>query len=287
MNKSLRLRAVVLGHFILTVPTVAAIVLVPFLGLRMFGPGVTFVYYVLAAVALAWQWYSIILPSWKRWLLGKGIPLEDVEVIARRFGLTWLMESAIGPFAFHTTASAVCGLHLGAWLLSRWYLWVMPLSGAPRHIPTANDWLQHFELTSVVPALVAGYFLSRHRPRLASYAWVVPTAILVYKLLTFTEPQVSVLAPTHSSMRWEYFFVIQLFTSGGVDPVRVAEQIAVIAPFYAGLAYSAGAMAGTHDLLKRIFGNPRIQSENEAVQTDENAASCAVDEKGKSAHEVN
>jgi hypothetical protein len=78
-----------------------------------------------------------------------------------------------------------------------------------------------------------------------------------------------------------------LFTSGGADPVRVAEQIAVIAPFYAGLAYSAGAIAGAHDLLKRMFGNPRIQSENETVQTNENATGCDADEEERSAHDVN
>src|SRR5438309_1874921 len=88
MEKPLTFRAVILGHFILTVPTVAAIVVVPVWGLGMFGPG-KFVYYVLAAVALGWQWCYIILPSWKRWLLGKRIPPQDVELLARRAGFAW------------------------------------------------------------------------------------------------------------------------------------------------------------------------------------------------------
>jgi hypothetical protein len=292
MDKPLTLRAVILGHSILTLPAAAAIVLVPFWGLGMFGAS-KFVYYVLGAMALGWQWCYIILPSWKRWLLAKHVPAEDVDLLARRAGFAWLVDSALGPFAFHTTAAAVCGLHLGAWLLSRWYVWLMPLSGMPRHVPTANDWLQHFEATSIVPALVAGYFLSRHWRRLASYAWVVPTVIVAYKLLAFTEPQVSIFAPRHPSVRWEYFFVIQrtmpTFTPGfgGVDPVRVAEQLTVIAPFYSGLAYSAGAIVGAHDLLKRIFGNSRLEAEAEPIQTGENATTSVADEQEKPATELN
>jgi hypothetical protein len=222
---------------------------------------------------------------------GKVFSLEDVEHLARLAGFVWPVESPIGPFALHTTAAAVCGLYLGPWLLSRRYVWIMPLSGLPSHAPTGSDWLQHFELTSIVPALVLGYLLSRYLGRLATYAWVLPAVILVYKLLTFNEPQVSVLAP-HSSTRWEYFFVIQrtmpTFTSGfgGVDPIRVAEQIDVVAPFYAGLAYSAGAIVETHNLLKRIFGNSRIQPETETTQMEENAEGRVVNEHENPAREI-
>ena len=290
MDKALRSRAIVVGHLILTVPAIAGILLVPFFGLRELGQTL-FLCYILAGIALAWQWYSVALPAWKEWLLGEGIQLEDVEHLARLAGFVWPVESAIGPFALHTTAAAVCGLHLFPWLLSRWYVWIMPLSGLSSHAPTGNDWLQHFELTSIVPALVLGYLLPRYLRRMATYAWVLPAVILVYKLLTFTEPQVSVLAP-HSSTRWEYFFVIQrtmpTFTPGfgGVDPIRVAEQIDFVAPFYAGLAYSAGAVAETHDLVKRIFVNSRIQPETETIQMEENAEGRVVKEKEKPAHEL-
>jgi len=73
---------------------------------------------------------------------------------------------------------------------------------------------------------------------------------------------------------------------GGVDPIRVAEQIDVVAPFYAGLAYSAGAIAETHDLVKRIFGNSRIQPETETIQMEENAECRVVNEQEKPAHEL-
>jgi hypothetical protein len=288
MENALTRRAVLVGHLELTVPAIAGILLVPFFGLRMFGRFL-FLYYLLAGIALAWQWYSVAGPSWKQWLVGKGVPQEEADNLAHRAGLAWPAGIAgIGFFALHTTAAAICGIHFGPWLLSRWYAWIKPLSGMSSHAPTGNDWLQNFELTSIVPALVVGYLLSRYSARLATYAWVLPTAVLGYKLLTFTEPQASVLAP-QPSMRWEYFFVIQrtmpTFFAWG-DPIRVAEQISVVAPFYAGVAYSAGAIAETHDLVKRFFGNSRMQPETETAKMEENAERRVVSEHEKPVHEL-
>jgi hypothetical protein len=48
MDNALTSRAVTVGHLTLTGPAIAAILVVPFLGLRMFGPAMS-VYYVLAA----------------------------------------------------------------------------------------------------------------------------------------------------------------------------------------------------------------------------------------------
>jgi hypothetical protein len=289
MENALTRRAVLFGHLELTVPAIAGILLVPFFGLRMFGPFL-FLYYVLAGIAMAWQWYSVALPSWKKWLVEKAVPQEDVDNLAHRAGLAWPGGiAAIGFFALHTSAAAICGIHFGPWLLSRWYAWILPLLGMSSHTPTGNDWLQHFELVSIVPAFVVGYLVSRRFGRLATYAWILPTLILTYELLKFTEPQVSVLAP-HSSMRFQYFFVIQrtmpTFTPGfgGVDPVRVALQTSAVAPFYAGLAYTAGSLAAKHDLLKRIFGSSPMQPEPEMTQTEKGAEGSVADASEKPVH---
>lgn len=282
MDNALTRRAVVVGHLTLTAPAIAAILLVPIFGPPMLGPSL-FVYYVLAGIAVGWQWYLGALSGWKKWLTGKGAQQDDIDALAHRSGLAWPADAAVGPWALHTAAAAVCGLHLGPWLLGRWYAWILPLLGVSSHRPTGNDWLQHFELTSIVPALVAGNLLSKYLGRWAQYAWILPTVILAYKLVTFNEPHVSVLA-THHSMRWEYFFLIQrtmpTFTAGfgGVDPIRVAEQINVVAPFYAGLAYSVGAFAATHDLLKKIFGSSGRQSETETTQIGDHTQDRLVQE---------
>jgi len=66
---------------------------------------------------------------------------------------------------------------------------------------------------------------------------------------------------------------------GGVDPVRVAQQMFVVAPFYAGLAYSIGALAERHNLLKRLFEHsPTRQPEPETTQTETASNSRIEDE---------
>ena len=138
MEDSLTRRAILVGHLELTVPAIAGILLVPFFGLRMFGPSL-FLYYLLAGIALAWQWYSVAEPSWKQWLVGKGVPQEEADNLAHRAGLAWPAGIAgIGFFALHTTAAAICGIHLGPWLLSRWHAWILPLLGMSSHTPTGT-----------------------------------------------------------------------------------------------------------------------------------------------------
>jgi hypothetical protein len=274
MDKGLTSRGIVVGHLTLTGPALAAIVLVPVLGLRMFGPSL-FVYYVLAGVSVGWQWYKLALPGRKNWLVRKGAQNGEVEHLAHRAGLVWPGEGTIGPFALHTTAAAVCGVHFGPWLLSRWFVWILPLAGVPTVTLTADYYLKHFEVASILPALVVGYVLSRHIPRLAMCAWILPALVLVYKLLTFTEPYTSVFA-THSSTRFSYFFVIERSMPTfqdlrGADPIRVAAQMLIVAPFYAGLAYSVGALAERHNLVKKLFGySPTREPEPNIMQTGTN-----------------
>ena len=261
-------RATLVGHLVLTAPAIAAILLIPFFSLYMFGRFL-FIYYVMTGIAIAWQWYLVALPNWKKWLTEKGAQQEEIDSLARRSGLAWPAEAAIGPFALHTAAAAICGVHLGPWLLSRWYVWMLPLTGRTIHIPTGNDHLQNFD------ALVVGYLVARRFGRFAAYAWVLPTVVLAYKLLTFTEPYASVLAASGSMTRFKYFFVIQrripTFTAGfgGVDPIRIAVQMTVVAPFYSGLAYSVGALAGKRNLLDRVFRHSPTQDEPEGMETQQ------------------
>lgn len=288
MEAALRARAVFMGHLTITAPALVVSLLLPFLAWSALGPTVI-PYYLLAGIAVAWQWYLVRLPDWEKWLAAKGALPEEVSDLAHRAGLAWPVKASLGPFALHTAAAALCGIHLGPWLLGRWYLWLRPLAGMSARTPTGNDYLQNLELASVVPALVLGYVLSRRFERVAPYAWVLPTAILAYKLLTFAEPPVSVLA-SHSSTRLEYFFVIQrtmpTFTGGlgGVDPIRVSLQMSVIAPFYAGLAYSAGAIAGKHSLLRRIFGHPDMHAEPAMAQPERDRENPVAGEPEKAAH---
>jgi hypothetical protein len=249
-------RQVLLGHLAVTVPVVLAVPLVVYWGLGEFGP-LLWPYYVTAGVALAWQWYSIALPRWK----------------GQRSGFVWPGAEAIGSFALHTTAVPVCGIFVGPWLFSRWFAWILPLFRISPAMPRADYWLQHLELVSIIPALVFGALVARYFERLASWAWVVPTMILSYKLLTFTEPNASVLASADPWSRFSYYFVIQQhmptfssFGLSGSDPIRVAQQLDVTVPFYSGIAYSIGALLTKHKVIQRFVSSLRREPEPEVVR---------------------
>jgi hypothetical protein len=81
-------RAVLWGHLLITIPVITAILLIPFLGLYMFGPAL-WVYYVCAGLAGAWQWYSTAVPRWKESLRKKGVQENETEETGRRTGLLW------------------------------------------------------------------------------------------------------------------------------------------------------------------------------------------------------
>ena len=263
-------RLILLGHLTVTVPVVLAITLFVYWGLGQFGPSL-WPYYVTGGIALAWQWYSMALPRWRGLLVRNGVPVNQTEGVAQRSGLLWPGAGPIGSFALHTTAVTFCGIFAGPWLLSRWFVWILPLFRISPATPRADYWLQHLELVSIVPALVFGALVARYFERLASWAWVVPTMIVSYKLLTFTNPNVSVLSSDDSFSRFSYYFMIQqhmpTFSSLGLtgsDPIRVAEQLNVTVPFYSGVAYSIGALATKHKVISRIVSSLRREPERDA-----------------------
>jgi len=260
--------SVLLGHLTITVLLIAAIWIMLRWGLYQFGPSL-WPYYVTGGIALAWQLYSMGLPRWKGLFKRYDLKAKQTEDVAQHAGLMWRGIGAIGSFAFHTTAAAVCGIHLGPWLLSRWFVWVLPLIGISSITPRADYWLQHLELVSVIPALVAGFVVSRYFEELSSWAWVVPTIILAYKLLTFTDAHASVLASADPWSPFSYYFVIQQhmptfsdFWYGVSDPARVTEQMIVTVPFYSGVAYSVGALFRENKAIDRIVSSLRREHES-------------------------
>jgi hypothetical protein len=171
---------ILLGHLAITVPVVLAVPLVVYWGLGKFGPFL-WPYYVTAGISLGWQWYSMALPHWKGVLARSGLHVNRIEDVARRSGFVWPGAGAVGSFAFHTTAVTFCGIFFGPWLLSRWFVWILPLRRIWPAMPIADYWLQHLELVSIIPALVFGAVVARYFERLAPWAWIVPTMILSYQ----------------------------------------------------------------------------------------------------------
>lgn len=130
----------------------------------------------------------------------------------------------------------------------------------------------HLLFFSFVPAFLTGLVNARFKHRVAEFVWIIPSLVLLYKLVTFPAMG-SVLVQTSS---WpalhEYFgggFLIaefhnwtqyaQLFSNP--DMVRGMTQRTFTAPFYGGVAYSLAAMIGRR--------NPALQTALERVAQSE------------------
>jgi hypothetical protein len=159
-------------------------------------------------------------------------------------------------FGLHTIAVYACATHISPWLVGRWFAWFMPMLGISTVTPAANWYLQHLELVSIIPALVAGYLVVRQPDSVATWAWGIPAVVLVYKMLRYQAPSSVLFGTSMSAVR--YFFEIERtmptmrYTTPS-DPIRVLAQMSITAPFYAGVAYSFGAWVSKQDLLRKLF----------------------------------
>lgn len=119
----------------------------------------------------------------------------------------------------------------------------------------------HLLMFSFVPAFLAGLINSRFKHRVAQFVWLVPTAILAYKLATFSAP--SVFQSQLSAAFHQYFgggFLIGEFRNwhdfwsimgSNSDMTRGMAQMTFTAPFYAGVGYSVAAWIGRRTELHR------------------------------------
>jgi hypothetical protein len=135
----------------------------------------------------------------------------------------------------------------------------------------AQDWyLRHLEVVTIVPALIAGHInVMRFVPAIVgrpiwdarfdsavTWAWSVPTLVLLYRMLQYQAPASVLFGTSITAMK--YFFDIQKVVPTWAnpfasDPTRVAAQMFVTAPFYAGVAYSLGALMSKYNLLIKLF----------------------------------
>jgi hypothetical protein len=172
----------------------------------------------------------------------------------------------VPAFVLHTYIAYTCAMYLSPWLVFHWFSWIAPILRIPISIP-ATDWLlQHLELATILPALVIGYInVTRFFPAIArsylheersgsiaTWAWTVPTVVLLYRMLIYHAPSSVLFGKSQTAIG--YFFDIQkvmpTFANPlASDPVRVLAQISITAPFYAGVAYSLGALVSKHQRL--------------------------------------
>jgi hypothetical protein len=150
-----------------------------------------------------------------------------------------------------------CTPWLAGWTRGR----LLPL--IQRRTPSSSQFeflFSHLLAFSFVPAFLAALVNARFKHRVAQFVWLVPTAILAYKLATFPAP--SVLQNQLSAAFHQYFgggFLIGEFRGwddlrslySNPDMTRGMAQMTFTAPFYAGVGYSAAAWIGHRTELHR------------------------------------
>lgn len=178
----------------------------------------------------------------------------------------------IVAFSIHSAVVYGCAIRLSPWLVYHWFGWIAPLLHVSINVPAgdwpAGDWyLQHLELVTIVPALIIGYInVTRFVPvsakvarsgSVATWAWTIPAIVISCKILLYHHAQSSVLYSS-STTAIEYVFDILRRMPTRTNPfasdaIRVLAQMMVTAPFYAGLAYSLGALASKHEVARMLF----------------------------------
>ena len=81
-------RAVVFGHLVVNVPVLAIIVLAYVVGLILWGP-VAAIFCLFVGIALAWVWWSAMVPRWRDWARSRGADEERTQHLAQITGLVW------------------------------------------------------------------------------------------------------------------------------------------------------------------------------------------------------
>jgi hypothetical protein len=193
------------------------------------------------------------------------------------------LVSLIAAFALDTAIVYILALRVSGLLVSLWFVWIAPLLQISVNTPPGDWYLQHLEWVTIIPAFAAGYInLGRVIPatfgkliddsrsaRMALWAWILPTVVLIYKMLRYHSPS-SVLYDSSTSAIG-YFFDIQHVMPNrdnflAIDSVRVLAQMTITAPFYAGIAYYLGALSSKHGIMAKLFSFGRPE---ETPLTDE------------------
>ena len=77
-------RAVACGHLIVTLPVLAIMAAVAFLAWPRLGGSS-----LIIAGIIAWPWWSLAVPRWRRWALARGADPDALQRLAERTGLVW------------------------------------------------------------------------------------------------------------------------------------------------------------------------------------------------------
>src|ERR1700691_458533 len=139
-----------------------------------------------------------------------------------------------------------------------------------------------------LPSAIRSFIHEGHQS-IATWTWIVPTLVLLYKTPEYRAPSSSVLYDGSMTTAVKFFPDIQTVMSTLQNPfasetVRVWSQVSVTAPFYAGVGYSLGAVFSKTQGIDQVFrvrkarrtGNPTRVMATDLHRTQWMAVGCIV-----------
>ena len=78
------LSAVAYGHLVVTLPVLAIMAVVAFFAWPRLGA-----MSLIIGGVLAWPWWSLAVPRWRRWALARGADPDALQRLGERTGLVW------------------------------------------------------------------------------------------------------------------------------------------------------------------------------------------------------
>src|SRR5262245_41324172 len=173
-------------------------------------------------------------------------------------------------FFLHVVAVYLIAHFSCPWLSGQMYQW-RPVFGFRNPVSRFEFLFSHIFVFTTILGMLAGMVNARFRHKIAEFVWIVPTVLMIYKLLTF---HTSVMRGNRLVAAFHYYFgggfsipefhnYRELFTlvARSYDGVRGMDQLSYTGFLYAGIAYSLTAFfARRKDLRSSIAAAMRGQS---------------------------
>lgn len=83
-------RAVLVGHLVVTLPTLLAIAIAAALGAAFNHVALG----LIVGSVIGWIVWAFLVPPWRDWVSGTNAPMAEVQKLAQRTGLIWRQGSA-------------------------------------------------------------------------------------------------------------------------------------------------------------------------------------------------
>jgi hypothetical protein len=163
-------------------------------------------------------------------------------------------ESALAGgiyFLLHLSAIYVLANFAVVWLAAEVHNVILPLVGKPSAESRLAFAFDHLPLFSILCGAVAGFIAATYRHRAAWFVWIVPTAVLAYKFVTFPSSifQNGYALAFHHYIAGgflipEFHSLREMLQNLSSDDIRGADQVRFSVPVYVGAAYSCAAWIG-------------------------------------------